>query len=118
MMFTFVYTNVIFIAMLETVNGFDWDEGNSTKCWNRVSQEEIEYLFHQKDVLITPDIKHSEDEARYLAVGVSCKGRHIFVAFTFRNQQEEILIRPISSRYMHDKEILSYEENFPKSQNG
>jgi uncharacterized protein len=114
-MFIFVYTNVIFIAMLETVNGFDWDEGNSAKCWNRVSQEEIEYLFHQKDVFITPDIRHSENEDRYLAIGVSCKGRHIFVAFTFRNQQKENLIRPISARYMHEKEVLSYEENFPKN---
>jgi hypothetical protein len=38
--------------MLESVNGFDWDEGNSAKCWNRVSQEEIEHLFQQQDVLI------------------------------------------------------------------
>ncbi|MBC5798343.1 hypothetical protein H5968_25210 [Sphaerospermopsis sp. LEGE 00249] len=51
-MVTFVYTKVIFRVMLKSVNGFDWDEGNSAKCWNRVSQEEIEYLFQQPDVLL------------------------------------------------------------------
>lgn len=117
-MITFVYTKVIFRVMLESVNGFDWDEGNSAKCWNRVSQEEIEYLFQQPDVLITPDIKHSENEDRYLAVGISSQKRYIFVAFTFRSKQDKILIRPISARYMHDKEVRSYEENFPKSKNG
>ncbi|MFH7028112.1 MAG: BrnT family toxin [Heteroscytonema crispum UTEX LB 1556] len=54
---------------------------------------------------------------RYLAIGVSNKGKHIYVAFTLRNKQEKTFIRPISARYMHYKEIRSYEENFPKNKN-
>ncbi|MFN6517659.1 MAG: BrnT family toxin [Nostoc sp. CreGUA01] len=76
---------------------------NSAKCWNRVSQEEIEYLFQQPGILIAPDIQHSENEDRYLAIGISSRERYIFVAFTFRNKQDRILIRPISVRYMRDK---------------
>ncbi len=63
--------------MLEDINGFDWDEGNSAKCWNRVSQEEIEYLFEQPGILIAPDIQHSENEDRYLAIGISSRERYI-----------------------------------------
>jgi uncharacterized DUF497 family protein len=31
-------------------------------------------------------------------------------AFTFRIREDEILIRPISARYMHEKEAKEYEE--------
>jgi uncharacterized DUF497 family protein len=101
--------------MLESVNGFDWDEGNSEKCWKRVPKEDIESLFQQPGILIAPDIKHSQDEERYLAIGVLNQERYIFVAFTFRNKEDEALIRPISARYMRDKEVQKYEQNFPQT---
>jgi len=47
--------------MLEIVDGFDWDEGNSTKCWNRIPREDIESLFAQKNITVFPDIRHSND---------------------------------------------------------
>ncbi|MEC4814366.1 MAG: BrnT family toxin, partial [Scytonema sp. PMC 1069.18] len=97
----------------EKVSGFDWDDGNIDKCQKHgVSIEEIETLFFNPKVAIAPDIKHSEAEERFLAIGVSTSRRHIFVAFTFRKKQDEILIRPISARYMHEKEVQRYEENF------
>ena len=34
----------------------------------------------------------------------------MLVAFAFRIREEEILIRPISARYMHEKEAKEYEE--------
>lgn len=46
---------------------------------------------------------------------MSIKDRPIFVVFTFREIQEERLIRPISARYMHEKEVQKYEENFAKN---
>lgn len=98
--------------MSEKVSGFDWDDGNCQKCQKHgVSIEEIEDLFSNPKVLIAPDIKHSEVESRFLAIGVSTKGRHIFVVFTFRKNSDENLIRPISARYMHDKEVQQYEKN-------
>jgi uncharacterized protein len=104
--------------MSEKVTGFDWDNGNIQKCQKHgVSIEEIESLFSNPKIAIAPDINHSEAEERFLAVGVSTKGRHIFVVFTFRNNQEEKLIRPISARYMHDKEVQQYEKNLAQNDN-
>jgi uncharacterized DUF497 family protein len=39
--------------------------------------------------------------------------RAIFVVFTLRRRGDDILIRPISARYMHDKEVKSYEKENP-----
>jgi uncharacterized DUF497 family protein len=101
--------------MLETVNGFDWDEGNSVKCCNRIPQEDIEYLFSQQNVDITPDYKHSEHETRYIAKGVSPTGKYMFVAFTLRQKDGDVLIRPISVRYMNDREVNKYESSVSQS---
>ena len=35
----------------------------------------------------------------------------MFIAFTFREREEQILIRPVSARYMHKEEIEKYEES-------
>jgi uncharacterized protein len=97
------------------VNGFDWDEANWEKCQNHgLSQKEIEYFFQQKEVYVTPDLKHSDDEERYLAIGCTKKHRPMFVVFTLRDVNGEILIRPISARYMHEKEAKRYEEEIAK----
>ncbi len=91
--------------MAEAVSGFDWDDGNIEKCQKHgVSLEEIEALFLDKSLRISPDIKHSESEDRFIATGVSLKGKYIFVGFTFREKQGKRLIRPISTRYMREKE--------------
>jgi uncharacterized DUF497 family protein len=88
------------------VEGFDWDEGNKLKCQKHgLTLDEIEAFFRGK-VFVAPDIKHSQDEERFLAVGRSPSGKPMFVAFTFRNNS----IRPISARYMHDREARQYEE--------
>lgn len=90
---------------------FDWDKGNQKKCQKHgVSTNMIEKLFHQPKLLVSPDIKHSGDEARYLAIGKVEKDGPIFVAFTLRKKEGVLMIRPISARYMHDKEIKRYEE--------
>lgn len=91
---------------------FDWDTGNKEKCKKHgVSIKAIEALFKQPRVLVAPDIKHSEQEERYLAIGKVESDRPIFVAFTLREKHGVSMIRPISARYMHDKEIKRYEEN-------
>lgn len=41
---------------------------------------------------------------------MNADGRHIFVVFTLRDRGADRLIRPISARYMHRKEIEHYEE--------
>ena len=90
-------------------DGFDWDEGNSTKCESHgLSIAEIEAMF-RIEPRVAPDLAHSVDEQRLIAVGRTGAGRPIFVAFTLRERNGRRLIRPISARYMHLREIRRYE---------
>jgi uncharacterized DUF497 family protein len=92
------------------VQGFDWDNGNWPKCAKPgVTKNEIESLFDD-DPNLYPDAKHSRDETRQLAIGRTRKGRWLLVAFTLRRRKRRRLIRPISARYMHRKEIEHYEQ--------
>lgn len=98
--------------MLELIQscGFDWDAANRGKCQKHgVSIEEIEALFRNAPLYVTPDHKHSGKEVRYVAAGQS-KGRFLFVAFTLRAMENGQCIRPISARFMHKKESRRYEQ--------
>lgn len=91
------------------VSGFDWDDGNRAKYRKHgVSIAEIESVFRGSP-RIAPDPKHSSDEDRLIAVGRTGAGRPLFVAFTLRTKDHRRLIRPITARYMHAKEIAAYE---------
>ena len=93
------------------MDGFDWDEGNRKKCQKHgVSLAEIEALLTGNH-RVAPDLSHSTAEDRYIAIGRTRGGRPVFVAFTFRIEGHRRLLRPITARYMHVKEIKSYEEN-------
>ena len=88
------------------IAGFDWDNGNWPKCGKHgVPREVIERLFLEGQARVAPDLKHTTRiESRHIAVG-RVDDRALFVAFALRGD----LIRPISARYMHAKEISSYE---------
>ena len=58
----------------------------------------------------------SPREKRLRTAGRAQTGRYVFVAFTFRERAGKTLIRPISARYMHSKEIRSYEEEMAKAE--
>ena len=94
------------------VLGFDWDDGNIEKCQKHgLSIPIIEQFFKQDSILVRPDIKHSVAEERFIAVGKSIKGRYMFVGFTLRTGSEnQTLIRPITARYMHDREVKKFEQ--------
>lgn len=93
------------------IAGFDWDDGNRAKCRKHgVSLAEIEDVFGHPH-RIAPDFAHSIAESRFLAIGNGGGPRAIFVAFTLRESGGERLIRPISARYMHRKELEGYEED-------
>ena len=98
-----------------SVRGFDWDAGNREKCAKHgISQAEIEALFRTVDLSVSDDQDHSQKEPRFLAIGRSAKGRPMIVAFTFREKDGVPCIRPISARYMHEKEAKKYEKEDPK----
>jgi uncharacterized DUF497 family protein len=96
--------------------GFDWDEGNRAKCAGHgVSQTEIEALLRGNPG-VAPDPRHSHVEDRFIAVGRNATGRPMFVAFTIRTRAGRQLIRPITARYMHAKEIRAYEAQGSETQ--
>lgn len=101
--------------MLYSIAGFDWDDGNRDKCRRHgVALEDIEAVFH-RPLRLLPDPAHSASEERFKAIGTSEQGRHIFVVFTLRRRDGDMLIRPISARYMHRREVKYYEETASKA---
>ena len=102
----------LFDAMLEEIAGFEWDDGNREKCQKHgVSIEEIEELFESEDIFVGSDGSHSQNEERFNMVGRSQNGRMIFLVFTFRLRETRRLVRIISARYMHRREVEDYEED-------
>lgn len=66
----------------------------------------------QPSARVTPDLMHSQQETRYIAVGRNQSGRAMFVAFAIKQALGDLhLIRPTSARFMHGKEVQRYEEN-------
>jgi len=96
---------------LDSWIGFDWDEGNLHKNWerHRVTAEEAEDAFFHEPLVVRGDVRHSKGEKRYYALGQTAAGRRLFVAFTVRGD----LIRVISVRDMNRNEgkiYAKYEE--------
>ena len=99
--------------MEDDVAGFDWDAGNRAKCHKHgVSVAEVEELF-SRPLLIVPDTLHSETEERLWGIGKTASGRSVFLVFTIRERGGKRLIRPVSARYMHRKEVRNYEKDNP-----
>lgn len=89
------------------IAGFDWDHGNWPKCGRHgVSREEIEQVFSGAPAVM-PD--SFPDEQRMRAIGRTIAGRYVFVVFMLREVGGVTRLRPISARYMHQKEVVSYE---------
>ncbi len=62
------------------------------------------------DPFLYPDYDHSVNEERTVAIGTNRVGRLVFVIFTIRMSGLRELVRPVSARYMHRKEIQKYEQ--------
>ena len=91
---------------LETITGFDWDDGNQDKNWlkHRVSNRECEELFFNLPLIVANDKQHSQLERRFFALGKTNVGRRLFITFTIRDK----LIRLISARDMSRRERETY----------
>jgi uncharacterized DUF497 family protein len=92
--------------LLDGCTGFEWDEANAPKNWerHRVSQDEAEDVFFNEPLVVRSDVRHSKQEKRYYALGQTNRGRYLFVAFTIRRS----LLRVISVRDMNRKELDAY----------
>jgi uncharacterized protein len=94
---------------LSPIIGFDWDEGNRLKSAEKhsVHPAEAEQAFADSRVLIADDVGHSQNEARFQALGSTIGGRLLHVTFTLRENGTRI--RVISARNMNRKERTHYE---------
>jgi hypothetical protein len=94
---------------LRDITGFDWDESNIRKNEKHsVSMAEAEQLFFNAPLLILEDSKHSNQEARFHALGKSNEKRQLHITFTLRHAGKKI--RAISARDMHRRERAIYEK--------
>lgn len=93
---------------LADCTGFQWDEYNATKIWEKhaVTPMESEQAFFNRPLIVADDAKHSQGEKRYYALGRTDAGRLLFLAFTIRRT----LIRIISARDMSRKERKVYQQ--------
>jgi uncharacterized DUF497 family protein len=89
--------------------GFDWDEGNLLKNWekHRVLASECEQVFFNRPLVAGLDEAHSKTEARFYALGITDTGRRLFVVFTIRRNR----IRVISARDMNRRERKVFDES-------
>ncbi|SJM89366.1 BrnT family toxin [Crenothrix polyspora] len=92
---------------LAKISGFDWDEGNSLKNTKHgVSMSESEQVFFNAPLLLLADVKHSQQEPRFHALGKTDTDRLLHITFTLRGHGTTI--RVISARDMHRKERAIY----------
>lgn len=98
---------IYLLVRAENCIGFDWDEANAIKNWerHRVTPEEAEDIFFHEPLVVGLDVRHSKREKRYYALGQTATQRLLFVAFTVRRR----LIRVKSVRDMNTNEKERYE---------
>ena len=87
---------------------FEWDrckaEANIRK--HGVSFEEAQTVFTDPLAITLPDPDHSEDEERFIDIGMSDNQRVLVVGYTERGQR----IRLITARKASARERTQYEE--------
>ena len=96
------------MIVLSDLTGFDWDENNREKNWEKhqVLASECEEVFFNLPLLLEADPDHSQKEPRYYVLGHTIAGRRLFIVFTIREDK----IRVISARDMSKKERSIYEQ--------
>jgi len=87
---------------------FEWDENKAEENLQKhnVGFEEAKTVFNDPFSLTVYDRKHSNDEDRYLDIGLSFKRRFIIVSYTEKGKN----IRIISSRKANKMEQKDYEK--------
>ena len=96
----------LLLEFFQSVEGFQWDEANSSKNWTRheVNQTEAEQMFLNRPVVVAD--ARSGSEARRFAFGHTNANRLLIVVFTIRGS----LLRVISARPMSRPERRRYEQ--------
>ena len=88
---------------------FDWDPEKNKKNVKKhgVDFREAETVFQDEMALELLDEEHSEEEDRYIIIGLSSKTRELMVCHCYRNDGD--VIRIFSARRATKTEITLYE---------
>jgi uncharacterized DUF497 family protein len=88
---------------------FEWDERKnaSNKKKHDVSFEEARAVFYDERALLIEDPDHSEDEERFILMGLGASLRVLVVCHCYRGRQN--IIRIISARKATRSERTQYE---------
>lgn len=89
---------------------FEWDENKNTinKRKHKISFEEAQTVFSDDEALVIDDPEHSEQEERFIILGMSAKANLLVVCHCYR--QSETVIRIISARKATKNEAKQYDE--------
>ena len=87
---------------------FAWDEIKNTinKIKHHISFEEAETVFYDDLALMIDDPDHSQDEERFIILGMSSKANLLIVCHCYR--ASETVIRIISARKATKTEAMYY----------
>ena len=89
---------------------FEWDARKAAANLRKhgVSFEEARTAFLDDNALLRPDDDHSDDEARFLLLGLSGRMRTLVICHCYRQVDE--VIRLISARKANSLERQQYED--------
>lgn len=89
---------------------FEWDENknriNQTK--HKISFEEAQTVFYDEEALVIDDPDHSEEEERFIILGLSNRANLLVVCHCYR--VSDTVVRIISARRASKTEIRQYYE--------
>jgi uncharacterized protein len=92
---------------------FEWDENKAKQNLrkHKVSFEEAKTVFNDPLLITFPDEYHSDEEERYLSIGLSARDKILLVVHTEQEENEKVvIIRIISCRRATVSERRTYEE--------
>ena len=87
---------------------FEWDtaKADSNKKKHNIGFDEAKTVFFDENAIVIHDPEHSEDEERFVILGISTIARILVVCHCFR--QKGSIIRIISARKATKKESIQY----------
>jgi len=93
---------------------FEWDDAKEreNRRKHRVSFEEAESVFADEWALLIDDPEHSDDESRFILMGLSARLRILVVVHAYREAAG--IIRIISARKADARERDMYNERWSK----
>ena len=87
---------------------FEWDENKNriNQSKHKISFEEAKTVFYDMEAIVIDDPEHSEEEERFIILGLSEKTKLLVVCHCYR--ETETIIRIISARKATKTESKQY----------